>query len=158
MLLFTERTTGLNVSAALVSVITWGYEILCWMLFPLIKLFILFCCCKMTPKQKKTWSYAPLSPRVGKLTQGKYLHRIAQIISTTHWRLFPVFEWPGRAKETIQYLTLTFLVKVSASYDIDVLSNFPLSNLTHLDKPITQTDAENIYLCSLYKFFTFKPL
>lgn len=109
-------------------------------------------------KTEKTWSYAPLSPRVGKLTQGKYLHRIAQIISTTHWRLFPVFEWPGRAKETIQYLTLTFLVKVSASYDIDVLSNFPLSNLTHLDKPITQTDAENIYLCSLYKCFTFKPL
>lgn len=49
-------------------------------------------------KTEKTWSYAPLSPRVGKLTQGKYLHRIAQIISTTHWRLFPVFEWPGRAK------------------------------------------------------------
>lgn len=101
-------------------------------------------------KTEKTWSYAPLSPRVGKLTQGKYLHRIAQIISTT--------QWPGRAKEAIQYLTLTFLVKVSASYDIDVLSNFPLSNLTHLDKPITQTDAENIYLCSLYKCFTFKPL
>lgn len=36
--------------------------------------------------------------------------------------------------------------------------NFPLSNLTHLDKPITQTVAENIYLCSLYKCFTFKPL